>query len=588
MSALGLLRAQEPGLPESSATHTQVHIQIEDALASARRLWMRGRLLGPFQQLDNFPACPDAGPEKPWWERWLPGLDRELSDARVRIVTKIGGTLLEAEVPLQADGRFEVQHTVDLPLSRRGWRIARHRATCAGLYTELCNVVLTPPSDKSEALIVFLPLQYTFQPGGLQKLANADRTRPPIAQLTNLLHSLEHGPRGCLPIYYLACVPAEDDKRTAEMALATTALGWPAGTFLLLPADKESHASAFSAGLERLRWVFAGTLELVVLNGEPALAQTLAAQVEPAADRAPVLRVVSTDSAVPSAEETKSPAEEKTLGRFSHFLGRLLHPALHYRRRTRAGLLPRHPIVFCHGMLAFSLLKMQLPEDSNCFAPLRGFFRDRGFRVLFPQVSPTSGVVERAAELRDQILRWTDEKVNLVAHSMGGLDARYVIANLGMAERVASLTTISTPHRGTFLADWFMENFRQRLPLLLALEAFGVNVDGFRDCGLDACRAFNVRTPDCPEVRYFSYGGAVLQSRLSPALRRGWSLLTQAEGANDGMVALESSRWGEYLGTLSADHFAQTPDAVFVRPGEDFDALGFYSRLVEDLARRGF
>ena len=65
-------------------------------------------------------------------------------------------------------------------------------------------------------------------------------------------------------------------------------------------------------------------------------------------------------------------------------------------------------------------------------------------------------------------------------------------------------------------------------------------------------------------------------------------LLTPREGPNDGLVSLASARWGEYLGTIHADHFAQTPDGVFLRPGEDFDALGFYTRLVEDLARRGF
>jgi hypothetical protein len=41
------------------------------------------------------------------------------------------------------------------------------------------------------------------------------------------------------------------------------------------------------------------------------------------------------------------------------------------------------------------------------------------------------------------------------------------------------------------------------------------------------------------------------------------------------------------LGMLSVDHFAQTPDGLFVRPGENFDALTFYSHLVEDLAHRG-
>jgi triacylglycerol lipase len=202
-------------------------------------------------------------------------------------------------------------------------------------------------------------------------------------------------------------------------------------------------------------------------------------------------------------------------------------------------------------------------------------------------VLATGGVVERAAQLRDQILRWTDEPVNLIAHSMGGLDARHLITHLGMAGRVRSLTTIATPHRGTASADWFCHHFRRRVPLLLTLEALGLNVDGFRDCQTGNCRTFNEQTPDAPGVRYFSYGAAVTPARVTPLLRRSWNILTLLEGPNDGLVSVRSARWGEYLGTLAVDHFAQTPDGLFVRDGENFDALGFYSRLIEDLARRG-
>src|SRR5262249_46509671 len=155
--------------------------------------------------------------------------------------------------------------------------------------------------------------------------------------------------------------------------------------------------------------------------------------------------------------------------------------------------------------------------------------------------------------------------VNIVAHSMGGLDARFLLSHLGMARRVLSLTTVSTPHRGTTLADWFVDNFDRGLPLLLALEALGFSVAGFRDCQLAQCHDFNPRPPDVPEVRYFSYGGAVTPAFLSPMLRRAWNLIHKAEGPNDGMVSMASARWGEYLGTLRADHFAQTPDQVFLR-----------------------
>ena len=251
-------------------------------------------------------------------------------------------------------------------------------------------------------------------------------------------------------------------------------------------------------------------------------------------------------------------------------------------------LTPRYPVVFCHGMLAFSFLRFQVPVEPNCFAPLRSLLRQRRLRALFPQVSPTGGVAVRARALREQIERWTCEPVNLVAHSMGGLDARYLISHLAMANRVRSLTTISTPHRGTSLADWFLETFAWRLPLMATLEVLGYDLDGFRDCRPAVCRRFNELTPNDPRVQYFSYGAEVASHRVSPSLRRGWSLLSHWEGANDGMVSRQSASWGAYLGTLQADHFAQTPDLAFVRPGEDFDCPGFYCQVLDDLARRGF
>jgi pimeloyl-ACP methyl ester carboxylesterase len=251
-------------------------------------------------------------------------------------------------------------------------------------------------------------------------------------------------------------------------------------------------------------------------------------------------------------------------------------------------LTPRHPVVFCHGMLAFSFLRFQVPVEPNCFAPLRSLLRQRRLRALFPQVPPTGGVVVRGGALREQIQRWTREPVNLIAHSMGGLDARYLITHLAMGNRVRSLTTISTPHRGTSLADWFLETFGWRLPLMATLEVLGYDLDGFRDCRPLVCQRFNELTPNDPGVQYFSYGAEVASHRVSPALRRGWGLLSRWEGANDGMVSRQSASWGAYLGTLQADHFAQTPDLAFVRPGEDFDCPGFYCQVLDNLARRGF
>jgi triacylglycerol lipase len=465
-------------------------------------------------------------------------------------------------------GCFDAIFTTDLSAARRGWRVGRNRVEFAGHALEACNLVLQPPADSTAALVVILPLAATFPPNSVGQW-NGSTWCSELGKCLASLRSLEKR-----AVHYVAFMSADSPEPVqAELALAATSLAWPAGQFLVLPVHRDLAREALTRSLDRMRWLFAGALDLIVINLEPSVVPLSLELREPAEDWAVVRRHIDLSS--------------------NAWIGNGNHEATAtFRARgprsTRAALVPRSPVVFCHGMLAFSMLRMQMPRNLNCFSPLQDFLLERGLRALFPQVPPTAGIAERAACLRDQILHWTDEPVNLVAHSMGGLDARCLISQLGFAPKIRSLTTVCAPHRGTYLADWFLANYRQRVPLMLALEALGVNLKGFRDCQLNACRAFNEVTPDSPDVRYFSYGGQVSPSYLTPVLRRAWSILTGAEGPNDGMVSVASSRWGEYLGTVHADHFAQTPDSLFIRANEDFDSLAFYRRLVEDLARRGF
>jgi triacylglycerol lipase len=419
-------------------------------------------------------------------------------------------------------------------------------------------------------VIVILPLSATLGHQGPQSLVRSQLA----VRLAPVLRRYHRGSDGPCALYYLGCVPDGNESIQSQLALATTTLGWPSGSFVLLPAGANAVAEAITPALDRLRWLFAGSLDIMVFSLEPGVAAALGNRLEPREDRAPLLHLWSSDQDLSAL--LRDSERELIAGQ---------PPSV---RPSRAGLMPRYPVVFCHGMLAFTSLRMQLPDDLNCLSPLRPFLKERGFRALFPQVAPTSGVVARAHQLCDQISQWTREPVNLIAHSMGGLDARYAITHLGLGEQVRSLTTVATPHHGTCLVDWFLTNYRQRVPLLLAMEALGINIDGFKDCRPSACVQFNASTPDAPGVRYFSYGGAVPVAHVTPVLRRAWNLLNAAEGANDGMVSTASARWGEYLGTVHADHFAQTPDMAFVRPGENFDSLAFYFRLLEDLARRGF
>jgi triacylglycerol lipase len=564
MSILGLIEGGAPQPQDGLAVRPELHLQVEDALASGKRLWVRGRISNLLLPLP-LPS------KRRWWKRWKADHSNGQLPAapwseKASLTIRVSGATCTADVSPEPDGRFDAMLNVDFPPDRPGWRAVRYRATVDDRAAEASGIVLRPGAAGDKAIVVILPRDYTLTASGLKELANS-RKAPHVAEI---LRAVQAKPRGMPPVFYLACVLPSGGASAAELALAATALGWPSGDFVLLPGTRGGESAAVAQALDRLRWLFADTLELDLVNLEPleeAALPTLTAAKE---DRA-AIRVLKCPESSPGGHRP-----------------RLSYNQITAVRPSRAGLIPRHPVVFCHGMLAFSMLKRQIPEHWNCFSPLRDILRERGVPVLLPQVPPTSGVKERAEQLRDQIRSWTSEPVNLIAHSMGGLDARYMISRLDMADQVASLTTVSTPHRGSYLADWFLANYRQRVPLLLALEMIGVNVDGFKDCRPAVCRKFNEETPDSPKVRYFSYGGDVPQSRLSPFLRRAWNVLTPVEGPNDGMVSVASARWGEYLGSIHADHFAQTPDATFLREGEDFDSLGFFAHLVEELAHRGF
>lgn len=537
--------------------HTSpIALQVGEILATRRRLWLRGKVLREVN-----------AEESSWFFRWWRGRAAASLPPTGQLEIRLASQEIRAEVELNPEGCFEALVTADLPICRRGWAVSRQRLTLDDQTAEGCGAVLFTPEQARRGAVVLLPLSSTGSADGPEQL----RQCALAGRVNSLLHQLQRQADGPLPVYYLGVAPTAADAGPQHIALALTSLGWPTGSVILLPASVNTPQEALTRGLDRLRWLLANTLTLTVINMEASLASTVATEVMPREDRARVEHLIHPGSDPEMAAATGQEivcTNTLTL------------------RPTRSARLTRYPVVFCHGMLALSTLRMSLPNNLNSFIALEPFLKQRGFRALFPQVPPTAGVAERASKLREQIVRWTAEPVNLIAHSMGGLDARHMITHLGMADHVRSLTTICTPHRGTFLAEWFNRNYRRRVPLLLGLELLGINLDGFRDCQRAACKAFNASTPNMPGVQYFSYGGDVPSWRVTPVLRRAWNLLTPVEGPNDGMVSVASARWGEYLGTIPADHLAQTPDSLFIHPAETFDPLNFYLDLVDDLARR--
>src|SRR5262249_10651950 len=129
----------------------------------------------------------------------------------------------------------------------------------------------------------------------------------------------------------------------------------------------------------------------------------------------------------------------------------------------------------------------------------------------------------------------------LIAHSMGGLDARYAICRLGLSERVASLTTIGTPHLGTPLADLGIGMLRRFRLLFRAL----VDVGAFVDLTSQSLLSFNSEIRDAPHVAYASVVARGERPAMNPLLWPTHLYLTECAGANDGIVPATSQRWGE-------------------------------------------
>src|ERR1700694_146688 len=105
---------------------------------------------------------------------------------------------------------------------------------------------------------------------------------------------------------------------------------------------------------------------------------------------------------------------------------------LRLRRPLRRQLRLRHAIVLAHGVLGFDQIELGGRRRSY-FAGVPERLREMGIEVHRPVVPAMASVASRADKLAEAIRALPAKKVNVIAHSMGGLDARYAIARLGLA-----------------------------------------------------------------------------------------------------------------------------------------------------------
>ncbi|KXX77892.1 Lipase 2 [Madurella mycetomatis] len=266
---------------------------------------------------------------------------------------------------------------------------------------------------------------------------------------------------------------------------------------------------------------------------------------------------------------------------------------------------PKHPVVLAHGLLGFAELKLAgsyLPSI-HYWRGIKEALSAHHTTVITASVPPSGSIEKRAAKLAEDIeAQAQGRSVNIVAHSMGGLDARYMISQLRPAGiDVRSLITVATPHHGSPFADRLIETIGPLyLPRLYRLweQTTGWEPSAFAQLTTKyMSEEFNPRTPDDPSVRYFSYG-AMVKDRpplLSP-FRHSHRVIEQLEGPNDGLVSVESSKWGTYKGTLLgvnhldlinwSNRLRFTMQKWMGNP-PSFNAVAFYLDISDMLAKEG-
>jgi triacylglycerol lipase len=249
----------------------------------------------------------------------------------------------------------------------------------------------------------------------------------------------------------------------------------------------------------------------------------------------------------------------------------------------------RAPIVLVHGFMGFDEVKVCGCRIASYFPGIPEFLREGGNRVILARLSPLGAVAARARELQITLDRESpDEPVHILAHSMGGLDARYMISRLGMADRVLSLTTIATPHRGTAFADWGVRRLRRIVEPVLQL--FSLPGQGFLDLTTEKCRLFNEQVPDAPGVRYFAVAGKHDGDWFTPEWHLPHQIVLEAEGPNDGMVSIASATYGERTEIWEGDHLnlVNWQDRGSQVRGTWKDRTADYGALIRRLADQGF
>lgn len=273
---------------------------------------------------------------------------------------------------------------------------------------------------------------------------------------------------------------------------------------------------------------------------------------------------------------------------------------LNQKRKEEKVCGTKYPVLLVHGVFFRDF------EHLNYWGRIPAELERNGAVIYYGNHNSASSVADSAKELSRRIRSICEEtgceKLNIIAHSKGGLDVRYALSNEGMAPFVASLTTINTPHRGCEFADYLLHKIPEKEKNMVA-KAYNAAASKLGDKDPDFLAAvydlthenamkINEEAPDVQGVFYRSVGSKLNRpSGGKFPLNLSYHLVKHFDGANDGLVGEESFKWGEdyrFL-TVKGKRGISHGDMIDLNREniKDFDVREFYVKIVSELKEMG-
>jgi triacylglycerol lipase len=265
----------------------------------------------------------------------------------------------------------------------------------------------------------------------------------------------------------------------------------------------------------------------------------------------------------------------------------------------------KYPVVLCHGMA----MQGKMFNIVDYFWGVEGAVEDEGGEIYAVSVNAMDSTQNKAVQFKKQLLEIIAvskaQKVNIIGHSHGTLYTRLAMSNMDCAKYVASHTSLCGPHRGSVVADLvvgLLPNSAQYLigsVLDLAYQlimgdtnpnsiqnAYSLTRDYMKN-------TFNKTVPNVSGIYYQSWATQKTGLTADVVMEPTWAIMSLLEGDSDGVVSVESAKWGTFRGIQKGSwwaggvsHLNATGQFAGITPG--FDHKGWYVDMIADLKGKGY